>query len=166
MSKFKDNKNREWTILVDVPAIKALRSDLKLDIMAQDQPIFDRLAEDPILLVDTLWVLCREQAAVKGVDEIDFARGLTGLAIDHATHSLMESIADFFPPQRRALMMKALGKLKVMESKALDVMDKMLDKQDVDALMAQMETALSESTPGSTSTASVVSAESPQAPQA
>ena len=41
-----------------------------------------------------------------------FGRSMAGDAIDHATTSFLEEMVDFFPRSRRALLTKALGKLR------------------------------------------------------
>ena len=42
---------------------------------------------------------------------------------DHATTALLEELVDFFPRARRRLLAKALGKLKTLEARALELAD-------------------------------------------
>ena len=97
MASFKDSKNRDWIVSVDVATIKAVRARLSIDnqpvdltqIANKDGVLLDRLAKDVCFLVDLLWVLCEEQAPGKNVDEIEFARGLVGDGIDSASGALL-----------------------------------------------------------------------------
>ena len=153
MASFKDSKNRDWIVSVDVATIKVVRARLSIDnqpvdltqIANKDGVLLDRLARDVCFLVDLLWVLCEEQAPGKNVDEIEFARGLVGDGIDSASSALIEAMIDFFPRERREL-------LKAMWAKSQEVETLIMDqaKQDV-AEMAPTEIAkrIMEQSPGS-----------------
>ncbi len=143
MASFKDGKNRDWIISVDVATIKAVRAQLSIDnqqvdltqIANKDGVLLQRLASDVCFLVDLLWVFCKEQAKREDVDEVEFARGLIGDGIDNASSALIEAMIDFFPRERREI-------LKAMWAKSQEVETLIMDqaKQDV-AAMAPTEIA-------------------------
>lgn len=118
MRSFKDEMDRTWGVPVDVPTVKRLREQ-GLDILNIFDDGFKPMAElvrDPVLLVDTLWVICSDQAEKDGVDEESFAKGLLGDAIGRAVDALVESVADFFPnPKRREALRAALRKIRDAE---------------------------------------------------
>lgn len=107
MPSFKDCNNKEWLVAVDGPLVREVRQELGVDLIASDASQFVRLQSDPILLVDVLWVLCREQAGDK-VSARDFGRALKGDAIQFATDALLRAIADFFPRGRREMLLRMI----------------------------------------------------------
>lgn len=124
MATFKDENGREWMVRVDVPAVKRLREH-GLDILG----IFDdgfkpiaELADDPCRLVDSLWIVCQEQAEKDGIGEEAFARRLFGDAIGDALNALVEAVADFFPnPKRRDALKAALRKIREAEATMIEM---------------------------------------------
>lgn len=138
MHTFKDATGRDWVIAVNVDAVKRLRgSELKIDLLAVIEPKDDllrRLADDPVLLCDVLYVLCAEEAKTRGVSDEDFGRGLAGEAIDRATAALLEEIADFFRDGRRLTLRKVLAKMGEAEAAAGRMAAERIDAIDVDDL--------------------------------
>ena len=96
MKPFTDASGRTWELTVIVSAVKRVRD------------LLERLADDPVLLVDVLYVLCKPQADAKGVSDEDFGRGMVGGVLDDAASALMKELLDFFPSAQRA---RALGKM-------------------------------------------------------
>lgn len=94
--EFTDNQGRRWPIRMDIEIVKRLKkSSLAFDIMAEDS--LPKLASDPVLLCDVLFVICMDEADAAGVTDEDFGRGLGGDALLDATNQLIEAIVDFFP---------------------------------------------------------------------
>ena len=153
MKTFKDNAGRTWTLGIDVAAIKRVRSLLDVDLMsAVEGKLLERLVSDPVLLCDVIYCVCKPEADSNGVSDEEFGRAMAGDAVDHATTALLEELVDFFPQARRRLLAKALGKLKTLEARALEVAEMKLDSPELEA---EMEAALqsiggsSGSSPGS-----------------
>lgn len=98
---FTDNTGRQWMLVVDTAAIKRLRKRLDVDLADVSGKTLERLSDDPVLLVDALWLLCEEDAAKAGVSDAAFGRALSGDPIDDAVTALLEAVIDFFPKSRR-----------------------------------------------------------------
>ena len=115
MKSFTDAQGRAWTVVVNVSAVKRVRDLLDVDLIdVAGGELLSRLADDPCLLVDVLYVLCKAEADAKGVSDEDFGKGMVGGVLDEAASALMKELLDFFPSAQRA---RALGKLlKVMEA--------------------------------------------------
>ena len=107
MPAFKDANGKEWLIAIDGPKIRHVRKEVGVDLAATDGSASDRLYNDPVALVDSLWVICRAQANTAGITSDQFGAALVGDPIDDATKALIDAINDFFPNRRRAAM-KAL----------------------------------------------------------
>jgi len=138
MHTFRDAEGREWQIAVNVATIKRVRDALDLDLLAAGDPdptkdAIVRLAGDPILLADTLFVLCREQAETRGVTDEQFGAALAGDPIDRATEALLAEIVDFTPaPRDRERGRKVLQKMNQVIERGRDLLDQRLNDPELD----------------------------------
>jgi len=136
MQTFTDNQGKSWSIEITVATVKELKRDLEVDLMTiaeQGDDLLGKLASDPVLLVDALWVVCRDQAEADGIGDEAFAGRLGGDSLDEAIMALMEAIADFFPKARRQMLRKMLAKAREAESRLLDQINQKLDSEEMDA---------------------------------
>jgi hypothetical protein len=130
---FVDNAGRTWTVAINVAAIKAVRAALSVDLMeTAEGKLLDRLAGDPVLLCDTLYVLCRAEAEAQKVTDEDFGRSLGGDAIDRAAKAFLEELVDFFPSARRHLLAKVLEKMRALEAKVIAAVEARIDDPELE----------------------------------
>ena len=115
MKTFKDKNGVVWELEVTVGVVKRVRAVLKIDLAKLDETLYLRLSEDPVLLVDLLWVICEKQAQGRTITDEQFGESLAGDAIEEATTALLEAIADFFPGPRRSLFQKVISKTATIE---------------------------------------------------
>ncbi len=123
MKVFKDNADRTWSVAINVDAVKRIRDLAGLDILAignGDADLVNRLADDPILLVDVLYAACKPEADTQKITPEDFGKSMGGDAIDAAVTALMAEIVDFFPSRRRAVLKAALAKVDEGRGLAMD----------------------------------------------
>ena len=118
MRTFKDGKGRTWEVALNVWQMKRLRDTLGIDLVnvigtgpdgSVKVDLIDRIANDPVLLVDILWVLCEGGAKSAGVTDEDFGSSLAGDSIEDATRAFLDELVDFFPGTRRLFLKKAVG---------------------------------------------------------
>lgn len=136
MSKFRDNAGREWDVLVDVEALRRVREGLGLNLVDVLKPGGAAQLEDPVRLVDALYLVLRPAVERAGVTDEDFGRGLTGQAIDDAAGALIEGLAAFLPPARGALVRKAAGHVRAVDAALARAVSDRLDAARDDALRA------------------------------
>jgi len=87
-----------------------------------------RLIADPVLLVDVLYVVCKEQADDANVTDEQFGRSMAGDAVDAATRAFLEELADFTPsPRDRARARKVIDATWKLIDRAQDVLDAKAD---------------------------------------
>jgi hypothetical protein len=147
MKCFKDNQNRNWTIVVNVAAVKRVRSLLEinlLDVVKLDEKnrpnvdLLEQLASDPVLLCDVIYCICKPEADAQNISDEDFGMAMGGDAIEHATTALLEELVDFFPEAKRLVLRKLMNageKVKDQMEKALKLeldnpqLEKELEKQ-------------------------------------
>lgn len=134
MKTFKDAEGREWQIAINIDAIKRVRAALDgFDLLAlTDGNVIQELIGDPVKLVDTIFVLCQDQATARGCSDAEFGRSMGGDALDLATTALLEEFVDFFPSRKRQPMIQALAKLKQIEAKQVEVALKMVNDPAID----------------------------------
>lgn len=121
MKTFQDNQQRDWSIEINVTAIKRVRDLAGVDLMtAIDGELLDEFSRDPIKLVDVIYVLCKPEADRLSVTDEDFGRAMGGDAIDRATTSFLEELVAFFPSLRRKTFRRLLEKVKALEIRAAD----------------------------------------------
>ena len=117
MRTFKDNAGRTWSVELNVHQMKRIRAHLGIDlvnVIALDKggkvkvDLVDRIASDPCLLVDILWVCVEEEAKAAGVTDEQFGRSLAGDSIDGATAAFLDELVDFFPGAKRLFLKKAV----------------------------------------------------------
>ena len=138
MKTFNDNAGRTWTVTVNVDAVKRVKGLLSVDLMeAVEGKLLERLIDEPILLCDVIYALCKTQADAANVSEEDFGRAMAGDAIEQATTAMLEELVDFFPSRRRGLLAKALGKLRTLEEMVLTAAEDRLDSGEIEKQMAK-----------------------------
>ncbi len=117
MRTFKDNAGRTWSVTLNVLQMKRIRAHLGIDLVnvitldaggKVKVDLVDRIANDPCLLVDILWVCVEDEAKAAGVTDEEFGRALAGDAIDEATKALLDELVDFFPGAKRLFLKKAV----------------------------------------------------------
>jgi len=140
MRSFKDNANRTWTITLNVYAVKKVRDLLNVDLLdlsdsggdeaKPDNGLLYRLIADPVLLVDVLYVICKDQADGANVTDEQFGRAMAGDVIDAATRAFLEELADFTPsPRDRARARKVIDATWKLIDRAQDVLDARADAE-------------------------------------
>ena len=142
VSAFKDNTGREWILRIDPIVLGDLRKELDVDLGKLDQGTMQRLADDICLLVDVLWVICREQAEAASITDRQFGRSIYGDSIDSATTALLDAIADFSPARQRSLLRCLAEKQEALKDKAFRMA---MAKIEDPALMEGLEQKLMDS---------------------
>ena len=145
MHIFKDNQGRSWEFALNVWEMKRIRAALGLDlvnavVVGKDgnvqADLVDRVANDPCLLVDILWVVCEAQAKEDGVSDIDFGSSLAGDAIEEATRAFLDELVDFFPGARRLFLRKAVDLARKFAAETGAALKAALESPEFDARIA------------------------------
>lgn len=141
MRSFKDNQGRSWQIALNVYEMKRIRAILGVDLVnvitldkAGDIKVdlVDRIANDPCLLVDILWVIVEDQAKEEGVSDVDFGSSLAGESITGATEAFLDELVDFFPGAKRLFLRKAVAVSRKYGGEMLLALEKALDDPELD----------------------------------
>jgi len=152
MHAFKDNQGREWTVEINVAALKRVRGLAGVDLMQVIEGsggLVERLVRDPVLLCDVIYAVCKPQADSRDVSDEAFGEAMAGDAIEHATGALLEELVSFCPsPRDRANLGRVLTATRVVMDKARDVVERRIDELiEGGALERAMLEAVPEATP-------------------
>jgi len=121
-----------------VDAVKRVKGLLDVDLLtAIEGKLLERLADDPVLLCDVIYAVCKPQADQQGVTDEQFGQAMAGDAIDAASMALLEELVDFFPQRRRAVLAKAIAKLRKLEGMTLQAAEKALDSDVLERVVSQ-----------------------------
>lgn len=161
MKCFTDTAGRVWTLAVNVATLKRVRALCGIDLAniitldggsRPDASLLERLASDPVLLVDVLYALCKEEAGRRNVTDTDFGASMAGDAIEQAAAALLDEIVDFFPSAKRRVMKRIMEATRRFGEKAETALAAALESPRLDAaLNAALErlTGLSATSPAS-----------------
>lgn len=157
MQSFIDNSGRRWLLEITVSAVKRVRAlcdglDI-LNVISFDDKgnpettVLEKIANDPVLLVDVLYAVCKPEADAQGVSDEDFGKAMVGDIIEDATNKLLDAIVDFFPEAKRKLCQKALGAARRFAAQNTKTLINLLDDPELDAkLYSQVEMSKNTST--------------------
>lgn len=135
-----DSSGRRWSTAVNVNVARRVKDQLGVDLLdAFDGKLLGRLADDPVLLVDTLYLVCKPQADERDVDDTGFAELLVGDTIEQAASALVRGIVDFFPQDRGAVLERLWNATTQTRTQATRLAT---DKLDSPQMEAAMKTAL------------------------
>jgi len=141
MPSFKTADGHEYIVRIDAPKIRDARTELDIDLGQLDfGPIAQRLASDPVLLVDVLWILCREQCKAADVSATKFGESLFGDAIDAASNALIQARADFSPARMRSLILKQQEVSDRIRAKTIEMATERLTNPETEAKIMKAAT--------------------------
>ena len=135
MAKFRDAENRAWEPEVNVVTISRVRSSLGinlLELLLPNNTLADKL-NDPCLLVDIIYLLCKDQADAIGVDDISFGRSMLPDGIEDAWEGVLEGIVSFSPRGLRPAHQRVLDKAKKYQEAAAKQIVEMIAAPEFDA---------------------------------
>ena len=141
MQIFKDREGREWQVVLNVFQMKRVRAALGIDLVNVIEldregnvkvELIDRIANDPCLLVDILWVLVQDQARTLNVTDEQFGTALAGDAIENATKAFLDELVDFFPGAKRLFLKKAVDLARKFGGEWNEVLEKALEDPELE----------------------------------
>lgn len=117
MATFEDQTGRTWSIKLSAPLIHAVREDFRIDLVNLEKDPLSQMRNDPMVLVDVVEVLCREEISRVGLSPTEFAEKLP-VPPDPMLEAVREAIIDFFPTGRASHVREVLAGYDSMAEKA------------------------------------------------
>lgn len=164
MRSFKDNQGRQWSVEINVTAIKRVRGLTGEDLMQViEGTLIEKLIRDPVLLCDVVYAICKPEADARTVSDEEFGKAMAGDAIEAATTAVLEELVGFCPsPRDRANLGRVLQATRKVMDRARDLVEKKLDSGELDRLADRLLSG--DATAGSSSTSAPESSASIPAP--
>lgn len=141
MKSFIDNAGRAWIVNINVGTIKRVRALCDIDLAniitmetgkAPKVDLLEQLASDPVLLVDVLYAVCKDEADGKGISDADFGKAMAGDCLEQAIAALLDEIIDFFPAAKRQVLQKVLAASRRFETKTKMALEAVLSDPELD----------------------------------
>lgn len=145
-AQWTDGDGRKWSVSITVGTIKRVQEMVDVNLVdVFSGTLLNRLAEEPVLLANTLYAVCKTQADERGIDDVAFGELLVGDTIESAAHALVQGITLFFPQQRRAILSGLWAKTTKAKSAMLDVALAKLESGVMDqAIQAEIDRTTAE----------------------
>jgi len=146
MQTFLDNNERSWTLSLNVGSAKKVKDLVGFDLLSDDVgEMVGQLSVDAVLLCEVIFCLISDQAEKKSVTDLEFLEAMAGDSIEAATQALLAEIVLFSRPRKRKVLELALAKMAEAETLLLNRAERMIEEQDLEALvekaMAEGETS-------------------------
>lgn len=115
MHTFQDSNGRVWAVNINVGTLKRVRALCGVDLYnilsfeGKDTGLLEQLANDPILLVDVIYAVCKDEADRLGITAEAFGESMAGDAIVNATNALLDDLVDFFPAAKRMVLNRIMN---------------------------------------------------------
>jgi len=152
MRSFKDNQGRQWSVEINVTAIKRVRGLTGEDLMQViEGTLIEKLIRDPVLLCDVVYAICKPEADSRSISDEEFGKAMAGDAIEAATTAVLEELVGFCPsPRDRANLGRVLQATRKVMDRARDLVEKKLESGELDRLADRLLSG--DATAGSLST--------------
>ena len=153
MKKFADRNDVKWDIDITVGTLKRVRAALDVDLFKITDDKFALMQEilnDPVLLVDILFIVCEQQVEERGMTDVQFGESLDGDTLFSAMNSFIEGMTDFFPERRgREALKKLMSKGREVYDLVSEREIKRIENLDVAKAATDLEKTLSKSSTNS-----------------
>jgi hypothetical protein len=96
MRSFRDSADTVWEVSLTVGAIKRVRGNLDVDLLALEQghpPLITRIGTDVVLLCDIIYCLIKPQADKAGISDEQFGGRLGGEVIQNQSQVKVVELA-------------------------------------------------------------------------
>lgn len=102
---WQDREGRKWPTTISVTTIARVKEATGVNLLEiVEGKLLPRFLDDPLLLVDVLYVVCKPQADERSVSKDAFGDLFVGDVTVEAVQSLVRGLLDFFPSDRRAMI--------------------------------------------------------------
>jgi hypothetical protein len=137
MARFADKEGRSWEPEVDVVTIGRVRAALKINLLELLLPntTLPEQLNDPCLIVDVLYLLCRDEADRLGMDSDAFGRAMTPDGIEDGWDAVLEGLVLFSPRGLRAAHQKVLEKAKRFQATAAERLRTAIESPEFEAML-------------------------------
>lgn len=148
---FNDCLGQRWDTAVTASTIRRVQSETQTNLLGlvdAKTGLLQKCYDDPVALFSILCAVVRPQIVALGLTDDEFGDRLdTESLCEASVDAMLDGVVGFFPPERRAILARALGKLRAARTaaraKAVRVATERLESPELDKLIAEaLQTAL------------------------
>ena len=153
INQFQDAKKRKWVVRLTVSSLRATRDLLAIDLNDALDPskgVIDSLANDPLLMMDVIYLCCKKQMDERDIDADEFSDAIEGDVIAEASQALINAIIDFFPSSKTDIIRESLAIKDKMVARMKKKAMKSLSNVTEEQMEAAVQQLLKKSGPTST----------------
>jgi len=126
--KFTDKENRLWSCDINMSVIRRVKNDTGKNLLTFIDQI-EEVEKDPLLVIDLLVALYRDEFTRRGITEDEFVNAIEGDVFEQALNSLIDSLVEFLPENKKKVLAKAIGSLRKQQDRQQQELEKQLDKE-------------------------------------
>ena len=147
MSKFKDDKGREWTLVLNYHIASRIEDELEIPLLSKLQEV----EFSPRHCVEMVWMIIEQQAEKQGVTPEDFGGSIIGDTLEHLSDALLDCVAFFYKglnPQQAKLLTSMKEMRKKLTGELLDRMEDSISEVPFLELLDSLASTLEDSQRG------------------
>ena len=138
MNSFKDKNGKLWTIEVNLGTARKVMSGCGVDLLhlididaeKTDLTGLDKIASDPFLLFQVIFILCEQQVRDAGIGEEEFAELFDSDSIQAATDSLVQEVINFSQPAKRKMLTVVYKRMVAFREEQSRHLEEILDSEE------------------------------------
>lgn len=108
MSQFQDKTGQIWNVNLDPVIALEIKDDHGIELTNLESDPMLKLRVDPMILVSTMSVICRDQMTERNLSPTEFMK-LLPFPSDEMLKAIQEAIANFFPTGRASHVAEVLA---------------------------------------------------------
>ena len=140
MHTFSDKNGKKWTIDVNLGTARRVLSGCGVDLLhlidineeKSDMSGLDRIASDPFLLFQVIYILCERQVNQSGIGEDEFAELFDSDSIQAATDALVQEVINFSHPAKRKMLTVVYSKMVALREEQTRHLEEILGSEEFD----------------------------------
>lgn len=132
-NSFKDIQNNNYNIAITMGKVKQVKESVGIDLLSVfDKPDEMDKVNDPMNMVDIIYVLCKDQIARTHSNaenvEVAFGESLDGDSLETASNAFMRALVDFFPQKKKKHLKKMLDRTEELMTQQDEKIAKKIDE--------------------------------------
>ena len=148
MKTIRDTTGREWTIEINVSAIRRVKAATDVDLTKLVEPedtTFKELTSDLFRLFDVVCAVLQPQFDDRNVTAEQFGESLDEATAEQAAMAILEGTIDFFREEKRTLLKRAYSKVTKAANRLRETsFDQAMRAVETDEFDQVIETAMTE----------------------
>lgn len=153
MEKIKLSSGKTVDLSISAGSVELVKNQLKVSLVDLGSTgVIEKMMDDPMLLCNVMYLLCKRSCDEQKISADDFAYGLEGKEIEECTRLFIEELINFLPQSKKTILRQSLKMQNELNQKMVESsmakmetmmgkMETMVDKE-VDKMMVKIEETL------------------------